>query len=170
MPCADVEARLDAFVDSELSPREQIDVARHLARCPGCNAVVERVPALRSSLASMAEVAVESMSLARVWPAVSNTIDGGHRGRWAWPGERRVPARGLPMWAAGMAMAAGALLVLRAVQPTDAPITATTVASLPPRSSVVIERVSGPNIDVRRDRKSGATIILVNHAAEVRAR
>ena len=66
-----------------------------------------------------------------------------------------------------MAMAAGALLVLRAVQPdAQGPSQADARRFASP---AVIERVVG-NVDVRRDLKSGAPIILVNHAGEVRPR
>jgi len=163
--CSDVETRLDAFVDSELSPADQIDVARHLAGCPACNAVVERLLALRASLMSMAESARQAMSLAAVWPVVADRADVHDRQRW-WRNGGRL-SRAVPMWAAGIAMAASALLVFRAMQP---------VVEGPPdlggrnfAQHAVIERVVG-NVDVRHDVKNGAPIILVNHAGEVRSR
>lgn len=163
--CPDVEARLEAFVDNELSPSEQIDVARHLARCPACNTVVEGLLALRDGLVSMAESAVQSMSLATLWPAVAERAETHDRRLWWRRG--RNPMHAVPMWAAGMAMAAGALLMLRAMQPAaDDPVRPTAQRFARP---AVIERVVG-NVDVRHDMKSGAPIILVNHAGEVRSR
>lgn len=159
--CSDVETRLDAFVDSELSPTEQIDVARHLAGCPPCDAAVERLLTLRERLCAMTDAV--TASLPSVWPAVSERIDAEVR----WRSRRaRAPLGAMPMWAAGMAMAAAALLFLR-VMGSGGDVA-------PPRAermarSAVIERVVG-NVDVRRDVKSGAPIILVNHAGKARAR
>jgi anti-sigma factor RsiW len=161
--CSDVEARLDRFVDSELSPSEQIDVARHLAGCPACNAVVERLLALRSGLAAMADAAVQSMPLAAVWPAVAAQAAAHDRRLWWRRGARPIRIA-VPMWAAGVAMAAGALLVLRAVQPSaDVPQQRASARRF--ATPAVIERVVG-NVDVRHDLKSGAPIILVNHSSE----
>lgn len=163
--CSDVEARLDQFVDSELSPTEQIDVARHLAGCPACDAVVERLLALRSGLAAMADAAVRSMPLAAVWPAVAAQAEAHDRRLWWRRGGRPIRIA-VPMWAAGVAMAAGALLVLRAVQPSaDVQQQANARRFTTP---AVIERVVG-NVDVRHDLKSGAPIILVNHSSEATA-
>lgn len=163
--CADVEARLDAFVDSELSPSEQIDVARHLAGCAPCNAVVERLLALREGLLSMAESAVQSMSLAAVWPAVAERADVHDRRQWWRRGGRARQA--VPMWAAGIALAASALLALRAMQPVAEGPPELLASRMPQHA--VIERVVG-NVDVRHDVKNGAPIILVNDAGEVRSR
>jgi anti-sigma factor RsiW len=163
--CADVEARLDAFVDSELSPSEQIDVARHLAGCAPCNAVVERLLALREGLLSMAESAVQSMSLAAVWPAVVERADVHDRRQWWRRGGRA--RRAVPMWAAGIALAASALLALRAMQPVAEGPSELLASRMPQHA--VIERVVG-NVDVRHDVKNGAPIILVNDAREVRSR
>lgn len=163
--CSDVEARIDAFVDNELSASEQVDVARHLAACPACNTAVDRLLALRDGLSSMADSALRSMSFATVWPAVAEQADAHDRRLW-W-GRGRKPMQAVPMWVAGMAMAAGALLVLRAVQPdVEGPSQA---GGRRFASPAVIERVVG-NVDVRRDVKSGAPIILVNHSGEVRSR
>lgn len=163
--CSDVEPRIDAFVDNELSASEQVDVARHLARCLACNGAVDRLLALREGLSSLAESTVGSMSFATVWPTVAEQADAHDRRLWWRRG--RNPMQAVPMWVAGMAMAAGALLVLRAVQPdVQSPLQASARRFASP---AVIERVVG-NVDVRHDVKSGAPIILVNHAGEVHPR
>lgn len=162
--CPDVEARLDAFVDSELSPSEQIDVARHLAGCPGCNATVDRLLLVRDGLVALAESAVNSMSFATLWPAVAERAEVHDRREWWRRGGNPVSA--VPLWAAGMAMAAAALLVLRAVQPGLESGATARLADARRARPAVIERVVG-NVDVRHDVKNGAPIILVNHTDEV---
>jgi anti-sigma factor RsiW len=164
MSCHDVAGRIDAFIDSELSPSEQVEVARHVAGCSSCNTTVDSLLGLRDVLIGSSEAATDAMKLAAVWPAVEGAMDAHDARRWWW----QRGTRGVPLWAAGMAMAAGALLVLRAVQPSEPSLT--TLAHATSRNPVVIERLAGRDISVRREMESGTTLIWVNHTEEVGSR
>lgn len=161
MSCNDVDPRLDAFIDSELSPSEQVDVARHIAACASCEESVREMLGLRDALSSTANAWANGLNLSGVWPEVESAMDA-HDGRqwWRWKGTRRA-AHAVPMWAAGVAMAAGALLTMRAVQPGDDPIVMA--------KGVEIRRVVG-DVDVRHDRKHDTTLIFVNDVREVQSR
>ena len=162
--CTDVESRLDAFVDSELSAAEQVDVARHLACCQGCNTIVDGILSVRDGLVAMTSSAVSAMSMASVVPAVMERT--ARRSALPWR-SRRGRARGASALAAGFAVAAGVALMVRSPSPTTGS-PRVRVAARGTRPAV-IERVVG-NVDVRHDRKNGAPIILVNYAGRNFAR
>jgi anti-sigma factor RsiW len=161
--CADVEIRLDAFVDSELSAAEQVDVARHLAGCDACNAAVDRMLTVRDGLVAMTRSAMSTVSLASVVPAVMHRT--AHQ-PVAWRARRRVVGSARA-WATGFAIAAGVVLAFQGLIPTTVapPVRVANRMSRP----AVIERVVG-NVDVRHDRKNGAPMILVNYSGSDVAR
>ena len=94
MDCADVGARLDAYLDGELDVRETSAVAAHLARCPACTASLDRLRALGEALrAELPPHAVPDLLRARVRDAVRDAAPA------AGP-VRVVPWRGLGIAAA----------------------------------------------------------------------
>jgi len=169
MDCQDVEQLLDGFVDTELSPPELLDVARHAATCTACDGAVRELTDLRGALTRLLEDEVRQLDLSRVWPAVAATIPASRPRR---AGIAALP-RQLPVWGAVMALAASVLFWLgTSVQPPT-PKPAPSGERLASRSRAwqspnhaEIDRLSGKDIAVRREPKSGTTVIWVNHTVE----
>jgi anti-sigma factor RsiW len=172
MSCTDVEALLDAFVDGELSPSISVDVARHAGQCASCDMIVRDMVLLRDALVGASERAVAALDLSRVWPHVESEIVRGEQ-QTAWrdrvAGRRRV-SRGV-VWGTIAAMAAGIALLVRPTDPVSTPGPIGKVASvnrvdkrLP--NHVYIDRLAGKDIALRREPKSGTTMIWVNHEVE----
>jgi anti-sigma factor RsiW len=180
MTCPDVEPLLDAFVDSELPPTRLLEVAQHAASCSTCEVAIGELTALRQSVAAWVEQEVDRLDLASVWPAVEATI-----GRRPAAHARIVPLRrkawtmpALPAWGAVAAIAAGLLLWVGGPHRHDVTPGTGTVAVPSPGQPVQIakatrpvralnhadiDRLSGKDIAVRREPKSGTTIIWVSH-------
>ena len=156
MTCADVADLLDRFVDAELPAPMLLAVARHAGGCAACDAAVRDLTAIRETLERTVQAEAEALDLAGIWPAVMRSaerIDA----RRAWV--RRV--RLAPVWGVGLA-AASALFWLRS---TPAPVR---IAERPPRQNqAVIERLDtgAAPFELRRDRKYGTTLIMVNAPA-----
>jgi anti-sigma factor RsiW len=128
MNCPDVAQLLDAFVDTELTPPQLLDVARHAAGCVTCDAAIRELAALRQSVAALVEREALELDLSRVWPAVEAAIS---------PPARR-PARivaltraasAAPVWGAVMALAASVFVWLSGPSTELATQVATQVAS-----------------------------------------
>jgi anti-sigma factor RsiW len=155
LSCADAAARLDAFVDTELSGPELLEVARHVAGCVDCDRQVGELVALHEALAMQVDAASATLDLRRLWPRLDAAADVVDRRR-AWRRRlRRVPAWG----AAAMAIAAGALVWVR-----SAPVAPERLASRVRPNQAVIERIvsDGGRVELRRDRKYGTTLIMVS--------
>jgi anti-sigma factor RsiW len=152
--CADVAARLDAFVDAELPGPELLEVARHVAGCAACDRHVGELVALHEAVAAEIEAATAGLDLRAVWPRVDAAAQAVDR-RDAW---RRRLGR-VPAWgAAAMAIAAGALFWVR-----SAPVPAERVAARVRPNQAVVERIaSDGRVELRRDRKYGTTLIMVS--------
>jgi anti-sigma factor RsiW len=174
MTCDAAASLLDAFVDCELPPATQLDVACHAGQCTACQGVVQDLLRLRENLVAANDAAVDAMDLSRVWPAVEARISR-EEGRQAWRARRAdVPRRGratrVVRWGVAVAIAASAMLMLRTpsrqdgVAPTGAPVRVAAAKRLP--NSVYIDRLAGKDIALRREPKSGTTIIWVNHGLE----
>jgi anti-sigma factor RsiW len=179
MACPDVERLLDAFVDSELPPGQLLEVAQHAASCPACEVAIGELTALRQSVAALVEQEANLLDLSGVWPAVEGTIGrrpGVPARVLALPMRRAVPA--LPAWGALVALAATLFLWLGAPSTREATPVASTqrsepavrIAAAPKPGWAVrsanhadIDRLSGKDIAVRREPKSGTTIIWVSH-------
>jgi len=169
MTCPDVEQLLGAFVDTELPPPQLLDVARHAATCPACDAAIRELTEVRASVAALLEREVRQLDLSGVWPAVDAAIDQQVPRR-----PRLVALRGTApartrMWAALMAVAATAFLWLRGPSthphPGRQPVTVASASS--GRASRIsndagIDRIAGRGITMRREPKSGTTIIWVS--------
>jgi hypothetical protein len=195
MTCSDVEQLLDGFVDTELPAAQLLDVARHAAGCAACDMAIRDLAALRQSVAELVEREAQSLDLSSVWPAVEAAIASPAplttRGARILPLRRRVTAA--PLWGALMALAASVFVwlsgpstelatqVATQVASADRPTasSAPSVAARPARPTTAIrpmrfsngadiDRLAGKDIAVRREPKSGTTIIWVNHLEEAR--
>jgi anti-sigma factor RsiW len=178
MTCADAAARIDGFVDGELSPSLAIDVARHLGQCRRCDASVQRLLAIREALADGSARAVDQLDLSGVWAQVDRAIakvEGQQEWRDRAAAKRGVLPRRLA-WGAAAAIAAGTALFMR---PVGGPDAVTPMASVKPVATqvakveskrlpnhVYIDRLAGKDIALRREPKSGTTMIWVNHEVE----
>jgi anti-sigma factor RsiW len=166
MTCGDVETLLDAFLDSELPPPMLVAVARHAAGCGACDEAIRSLTILREALADTVRRDAETVDLSGVWVNVEAAIDSTQRRR-QW--HQRL--RGAPMWAAGLAMAAALALVLMNVDrtavtaPTGSGERIASASRLPPNHAY-IDRLAGRDVLLRREPKSGTTVIWVNHAED----
>jgi anti-sigma factor RsiW len=168
MTCPDVEQLLDAFVDTELPPPQLLDVARHAATCPGCDGTIRALSELRASVAALVEREARQLDLSRVWPAVEKAI------RLRAPRRARIAALrraspSAPLWAGLMALAASLFFWFSG--PSTQPLRGKQIAMAPTRAArsfnhADIDRLAGKDIAVRREHKSGTTIIWVNHTVE----
>ena len=161
MTCDEIEPLLDAFVDGELSGPTLLEVARHAGGCPTCEVAVRRLVDLQAAVDRVVRNPAEKLDLSSVWPAVQQRI-APTEARRAW--NRRV--RGAPAWGAvAAALAAGAVLWLRAPAPGPDHVSGPVARSRP--NQAVIERlVSSDGARVVRDRKYGTTLIMVNAPAD----
>lgn len=172
--CADVAERLDAFVDGELAPSESIDVARHAGGCQRCDTTMRDMLDMREALVAASERGVDGLDLSGVWPHVQGEMARSDaqavwRGRVA---ARRALPRGV-VWGTIAAVAAAAALMLRSANPPAQVVTnvpaqpaATRVADRRLPNHVHIDRLQGKDVGVRREPKSGTTVIWVNQEVE----
>ena len=180
MTCPDVAQLLDAFIDTELPPPQLLDVARHAASCPACDRDIRELSALRQSVAALVERAGRDLDLSGVWPAVAEMVAPARRPARVVRLTRGVPSA--PIWGALMALAASVFFwfsppssriadqqfaslphPVRATVPAPAPAL---VRSMRLANHADIDRLAGKDIAVRREPKSGTTIIWVNHTIE----
>jgi anti-sigma factor RsiW len=177
MTCADAGAQIDAFVDGELSPSASVEIARHVGQCGRCDGAVRRLLTVREALVAESERAVAGLDLSRVWPHVDAETSR-LRAQAAWR-ERRPSSgrlsRGVAWGTSIAAIAAGAALFLRVpggptvvpgIAKDTPPVAATKVASKRLPNHVFIDRLAGKDITMRRESKSGTTMIWVNHEVD----
>lgn len=169
MTCPDVEQLLGAFVDTELPPPQLLDVARHAATCPACDATIRELTELRASVAALLEREVRRLDLSGVWPAVDAAIDQQVPRAPRLLALRRTAPAATRVWAALMAVAATAFLWLRGPsthpQPGKQPVTMASAAGTRPQrisNDSWIDRIAGRGITMRREPKSGTMIIWVS--------
>jgi len=154
MHCPDVQPKLDAFVDTELSPRELVEVARHVAECVTCDASVKALMTLHDVVQETTEADVSTVDLGGIWSSVEAAM-GVHDASRRAGIVRRLPVRSASLWLAGMAMAAGVMLFLGAGgEPPAAPPRIATGPRTP-----VIERYVGVSTSITRDDQTGAMLI-----------
>ena len=156
MTCGDVETLLDAFLDSELPPPMLVAVARHAGGCDACEETIRSLTSLRDVVADTVRRDAEAVDLSGLWSRIEGAMESvDQRRRW------RERLRGAPMWAAGMAMAAGLALVMMNVRD----ISPTQIKSQYTRNHTFIEKVGGRGVvGLRQQKKDGTTVILVNYA------
>lgn len=111
MTCAELDDRLDAWVDRTLPEADRREVESHLAACPACR---EQERRLRQLLAH-ASALPRSVSPPRdLWPEISRRIE--RERAWSWPRIRS--------WQPLLAVAAAVVIALLAVvlrQPAPTP-------------------------------------------------
>jgi anti-sigma factor RsiW len=153
MTCAELDDRLDAWVDRTLPEAEQRDVESHLAACPACR---EQERRLRQLLAH-ASALPRSVSPPRdLWPEISRRIE--RERAWSWP---RVGS-----WQPLLAVAAAVVIALLAVvlrQP--APTPAHTVVIPSPAADTYQTQPAAVHMDpalaaMERDYQAAANALL----------
>ena len=163
MICADVERLVDAFADAELPGSTMLAVARHAAGCSACDESVRRLQELHESVVRVVRAEVDALDLSNVWPAVAAAAD--HvDARRSW--SRR--ARAVPAAAAGaLAVAAAAIFWLQGarVAPTRVTSVGPALATRMLSNQAFIDRLAGKDLRLRREPRSGTTIIWVNAAS-----
>ena len=180
MACPDIEQLLDAFVDSELPPAQLLEVAEHAASCSACEVAIGELTALRQSVAALVEQEAHRLDLSGVWPAVEASISR-RPARRAAVVPLRPSAPALTAWGALAALAASVFLwfgspstqqaervaARRPAEPAVRVASATkAVRPIRTANHADIDRLSGKDIAVRREPKSGTTIIWVGHQVE----
>ncbi|MBI3629205.1 MAG: zf-HC2 domain-containing protein [Candidatus Rokubacteria bacterium] len=161
MTCRDVEQLLGHFVDAELPPPMLLAVARHAGSCAACDQAARELTELHEAIAHTVEADVAGFDFSRVWPEVERRITP-ERPRVA-GGWRRISST--PLWGGALAAAASALFFLQM------PANVTQVATSKPKPAIVkpdrnqafIDRLAGKRVAVRREPKSGTTMIWVNY-------
>jgi hypothetical protein len=157
LTCEDASPLLDAFVDTELEGPALIDVARHAATCPSCDAALRDLMSLRDAIGHHGRADAETLDLSGLWPALEPRLDAADARR-AW--RRRL--RSAPLWG-GLALAASLLLYLSG--PTQQAPTQTAARARP--NQAVIERIdTAGRFALRRERKNGTTLIMVSANGE----
>lgn len=159
MNCTAVAERLDAFNDGELPAAALLDVARHAGGCASCEASLRELAALHQRVAVAIQDDAAGLDLSGVWPAVATGI-AREESRRAW--RRRV--RAAPLWAASLALAAGAIVWVQRVEVRE-PARVVVVRNDPPRpNQAVIDRLDSQaaRVELRRERKHGTMLIMVN--------
>jgi len=159
MTCGDVETLLDGFLDSELPPPMLVAIARHAGGCSTCDQAIRSLTAVREALAETVRRDAEAVDLSGLWSHVDAAIESTQRRRlWS---ER---LRGAPAVAAGLAMAAALALVVLNVQSTSE-VSSVRPSRVPPNHAY-IDRLAGRDVLLRREQKSGTTVIWVNHVED----
>jgi anti-sigma factor RsiW len=174
MTCTDAGPRIDGFVDGELPPAVSIDVARHVSQCRRCDATVQNLLAVREALVAETDRALAEVDLSRVWGHVEREMARADaQGAWR---ERVAVRRSVPrgfVWGTVAAIAAGTALFLRPITgpavlqvAKTAPTAAMRAAAKRLPNHVYIDRLAGKDIALRRESKSGTTMIWVNHEVD----
>jgi anti-sigma factor RsiW len=164
MTCSDVEQLLGHFVDAELPPPMLLAVARHAAGCRDCDQAARQLTALHEAIAHTVEADVAMLDLSGVWSAVDRRIAPIEPSSVGW--RRRV--RSKPLWGGALAAAASALFFLQTQVGGPLPLPLPVTVSKPKRPQMAqnqafIDRLAGKGVAVRREPKSGTTIIWVNY-------
>jgi len=153
LTCADVESVVDSFVDAELPRPTLLAVARHAGNCPSCDRTLRELGELCEVVGQTARADAEALKVPDLWPAVARGV-AREESRRLWKHRLRV----VPAWSMAAAIAAAAVLWVRGGD--EAP---TRVAARPRPNQAVIERLdSTARVELRRERKSGTTLIMVN--------
>ncbi|HXJ35211.1 MAG TPA: hypothetical protein VMS22_14360 [Candidatus Eisenbacteria bacterium] len=172
MTCDEVGTLIDAFVDTELPSATLLEVACHAGHCARCERAVQDVLAIREVLVADVDRQVEGLDLSGVWSHVDAAIartEGQAHWRQRGDAKRGRLPRSIPVWGSIAAIAAGAALYVRPIGPvavTNPAPSAVRVASKRLPNHVYIDRLAGKDIALRREAKSGTTIIWVNHEVE----
>ena len=154
MRCPEAQPKLDAFVDTELPPRELVEVARHVAECDACDASVKWLMTLHDVVLGVTETDARAVDLNGLWPGVEAALDA-HDAQHPGATVSRLRVGSAPLWVAGMAMAAGVLFFFgTGGEPSVMPLETATGPRAP-----VIERYVGVSTSITRDDQTGAMMI-----------
>jgi anti-sigma factor RsiW len=174
LTCSAAAPLIDAFIDGELAPSDLLEVARHAGQCAQCEGAVRELLAVRDGIVSDSDRLVDGLDFGRVWPRVETAIartDAQADWRRRVDARRGVASRRVTVWASVAAIAATAVLMVRPAQQPGGvaknPQTASihgTEKRLP--NHVFIDRLAGKDIALRREPKSGTTMIWVNHEVD----
>ena len=159
LTCTQARELLDAFLDAELPSPMLLAVARHAGACPACDAEVRERTAVHDAIEQTLRAEAAAMDLSGLWPAV---VAGAAR-----EDRRRVRMqrlRAVPVWgAAGLALAASAVLWFRAPAPLREPQRVASVRQARPNYAVIDRlRSEGARVAVTSERKNGTTLIMVS--------
>ena len=102
MTCEEVGARLDEYVDGDLTEAEFQEIELHLGGCSECRHQEGRLRALIAEAAALPE---EIQPARDLWPAVAARLGGSE-------GMRLVPRSGLARWMGPASVAAAAAVVI----------------------------------------------------------
>ena len=175
LTCSDAASLLDAFIDGELAPSDLLEVARHAGQCASCEGAVRELLAVRDGIMADSDRLVDGLDFGRVWPRVEATIartDAKADWRRRVDARRGVASRRVTVWASVAAIAAAAVLMVRTPQQPDR-LAKNVVQTASIRGTekrlpnhVYIDRLAGKDIALRREPKSGTTMIWVNHEVD----
>lgn len=179
MTCGDVEPLLEAFVDTELPTSTLLEVARHAGHCDACDRRVQGHLAVRRALAEQSERATAEIDFTGLWSKVDAEItrlDGQRAWRERADAKQGRTPRRVSLWGSVAAVAAGVALFVGIPATRQGPVQVASnrpvVQSGPGRPAgsgkrlpnhVYIDRLAGKDIALRREPKSGTTMIWVNH-------
>ncbi len=102
MKCEEIRARLDEYVDGDLTEAEFQEVELHVGGCPRCGHEERQ---LRAFIAEAAALPEGIQPPADLWPEVAARLRGPE-------GMRLVPPSGLARWIGPMSVAAAAAVVI----------------------------------------------------------
>jgi Putative zinc-finger len=104
MKCEEIRARLDEYVDGDLTEAEFQEVELHLGDCPECGQEERQLRAFITEAAALPE---EIQPARDLWPDVAARLRGPE-------GMRLVPPSGLARWIGPMSVAAAVVVALSA--------------------------------------------------------
>ena len=142
MICQDLQARLSAFVDGELTPDERREVLMHLDGCAACRLIARDLERLRAAARELGPIEPP----VHVWLEVAGQIHLGAR-RQPVPlvatASRRPPLRQYLSLAAALALLAGGVYVVdRATDEGAAPGTEQTTPGAQPPAAAAMQSVT----------------------------
>ena len=159
LTCTQARELLDAFLDAELPSPMLLAVARHAGSCAVCDAEVRERSAVQDAIEQTVRADAAALDLSALWPAVAAGA--------ARVDQRRARLRRLrtvPVWgAAGLALAASAVLWFRAPGPSPDAVRLASMAHQRPNHAVIDRlRSEGARVALRSERKNGTTLIMVS--------
>ncbi len=83
MNCLDMQERLSAYLDGDLSPEEMKEVAAHLSGCESCQAVLSELREVRDALRSLPEVEIPEDLHATIMERIRPHMKQKKQRRWA---------------------------------------------------------------------------------------
>ena len=157
LTCTQARDLLDAFLDAELPSPMLLAVARHAGACAACDTEVRERSAVHDAIEQTVWTEAQALDLSNLWPAVVTDAAREDRRRL-----RLHRLRTVPVWcAAGLALAASAVLWFRVPSPSPDPVR---TASRQRPNHAVIDRLRSESarVALRSERKNGTMLIMVS--------